>query len=761
MATVPNLLPNKLHPITGEYLAPTIVTTWRDGSPMTDALCGGLYNRDVTITGPNKYFKWNAAGPWPVSRLTTVNQANFQKLINDFGNSPATILIDKTLAITSNISIPSNIKLNWLPGSTLNISSSVVLTILSPIDEGNQLLFTGAGNVASNQQAANLKWFTVGDGTQDDTIGIQKALYYPNTLLGGSIKVPIGTYISETITVRKGITLIGESKEKSVFRLKANYTGDLFKLYNYARGGLYNLRLEGNKSNGAIGNAILIAADIDNDGAKSTASAIDNLFITDFKKSGIRAEAVAWIFTVRNNYIQFCDEYGIYNSTTDNAFYNNDISNCGFDGFYNFGGANTRIIGGKIISNGKSGLDVNYSGVHLESSNRCIIVGVECQDNYYHGFFLSNSEQNELIGVLSDGNNANSRAGVTTITGGAFTLSNSYGFKAYRAKDTLITGQASNYSVSAPSQYADRYFDSCSNIYYNVAITNQVTTGVELTSTNVRNLYENINPLNVNESFIMNWLSGIARIRLQNSSASFAIQTVANANMLLVDSSGKLTVNKLIVNSLIAGATTDAFVVYDNTTKEIKTIPYNSTKTVVNANNSAASFALDYFSDIPRLRIQGTGAGTSNGFAIQATGNTNLIYVDSSGRLYQNQYRLNAPNVTPSSATDTGTTGEIKFTVDGIYFCIGTNTWIGVPLVSNPSAIITQVKTASGTGAATTINIAHGLSYVPVIVSLIANNVASNVNPLITADATNFILTYAVAPASGTNNLSYNISYKK
>lgn len=82
-------------------------------------------------------------------------------------------------------------------------------------------------------------------------------------------------------------------------------------------------------------------------------------------------------------------------------------------------------------------------------------------------------------------------------------------------------------------------------------------------------------------------------------------------------------------------------------------------------------------------------------------------------------------------------------------------------VASDINVPVTEVKTASGTGALTTINIAHGLAYTPVIVSVHPNNAASNVQPLVTSDATNFILNYAVAPATGTNNLSYNISYRR
>ena len=39
------------------------------------------------------------------------------------------------------------------------------------------------------------------------------------------------------------------------------------------------------------------------------------------------------------------------------------------------------------------------------------------------------------------------------------------------------------------------------------------------------------------------------------------------------------------------------------------------------------------------------------------------------------QMDLAALNSAPSSASDTGVTGEIRFTADYIYVCVGTNTW--------------------------------------------------------------------------------------
>lgn len=70
--------------------------------------------------------------------------------------------------------------------------------------------------------------------------------------------------------------------------------------------------------------------------------------------------------------------------------------------------------------------------------------------------------------------------------------------------------------------------------------------------------------------------------------------------------------------------------------------------------------------------------------------------------------------------------------------------------------------TGSGTGAATTITVAHGITGVTSANSVIVfpNNAAAAGISYATMDATNVSIVYTVAPASGTNNLSYSISIK-
>ena len=46
------------------------------------------------------------------------------------------------------------------------------------------------------------------------------------------------------------------------------------------------------------------------------------------------------------------------------------------------------------------------------------------------------------------------------------------------------------------------------------------------------------------------------------------------------------------------------------------------------------------------------------------------------------QFQLLALNTAPSSATDTGTTGEIRIDANYIYICTATNTWVRADLAT-------------------------------------------------------------------------------
>lgn len=86
-----------------------------------------------------------------VSRFATINQATLQSIITSIGSTPTTIILDRTLNITTGtLSIPNNIKIDWIPTALFNVSLGATLIINSPINEGFQRLFSGDGSIILN-----------------------------------------------------------------------------------------------------------------------------------------------------------------------------------------------------------------------------------------------------------------------------------------------------------------------------------------------------------------------------------------------------------------------------------------------------------------------------------------------------------------------------------------------------------------------------------------------------------------------------------
>ena len=80
------------------------------------------------------------------------------------------------------------------------------------------------------------------------------------------------------------------------------------------------------------------------------------------------------------------------------------------------------------------------------------------------------------------------------------------------------------------------------------------------------------------------------------------------------------------------------------------------------------------------------------------SGTNNIAITDANGAITSSQYKLSALNTAPASPTATGTTGEVRVTGNGIYYCTATNTWIkALPVVvaSETLSELTTTFTAS------------------------------------------------------------------
>jgi len=194
----------KLNKNTGENIQAVNITSW-SAEGATDVILtqanetnymGGLYNKDAS-----GYFKWRTTGSYPISRLTLVNQANFQKLINDIGTSPYTILIDKTILITSIMVIPENITLEFLPGYFLNINTLITVSIKGHILAGmRQWIFSGLGNpVLPSAVDSSIYWF----GGKSDSVQLLDGV-----IIAGSKVVTSATAMFSSADIGKIMSVI-------------------------------------------------------------------------------------------------------------------------------------------------------------------------------------------------------------------------------------------------------------------------------------------------------------------------------------------------------------------------------------------------------------------------------------------------------------------------------------------------------------------------------------------------------------------------
>ena len=73
--------------------------------------------------------------------------------------------------------------------------------------------------------------------------------------------------------------------------------------------------------------------------------------------------------------------------------------------------------------------------------------------------------------------------------------------------------------------------------------------------------------------------------------------------------------------------------------------------------------------------------------------------LDTVGSIISKDYSIKALNTAPSSLTDTGTLGEIRYTNDALYLCVATDTWKYANLVSYRELRIDLQLTASNGGS--------------------------------------------------------------
>lgn len=214
----------------------------------------------VLVIGKKRYLR-QIESYYNTRWITSSLEKNFFKMINMAGSTSQTFILNKTIPITSNRSIPENIKIDFQSGATFNVSSGYTLNILSAVNEGGQQLFTGDGIVKLNAPTINIKWFGAignsdgmpGNGAENSS-AINRAIDAAR-LTGAKILIPDGNFrVSKSINLTKvnpndsPLILEGISKTRSIITLDLNEEYPGIDCSNNKRGSLNNVCIKTTKS---------------------------------------------------------------------------------------------------------------------------------------------------------------------------------------------------------------------------------------------------------------------------------------------------------------------------------------------------------------------------------------------------------------------------------------------------------------------------------------------------------------------------------
>lgn len=164
--------------------------------------------------------------------------------------------------------------------------------------------------------------------------------------------------------------------------------------------------------------------------------------------------------------------------------------------------------------------------------------------------------------------------------------------------------------------------------------------------------------------------------------------------LLLADGSGRADLRAGQVNTTnISNSATGIVVIntntYVNSSGRILTIPIAPT---ASANYGLVSFGSGAFDGSTSGFFTGSSSGTliAGNLATGSTsdlmnlqvGGSSKFKVDNVGNATAAKYFISALNTAPSSASDTGTLGEIRYTNGYLYLCTAANTWLRAALTT-------------------------------------------------------------------------------
>jgi hypothetical protein len=223
-----------------------------------------------------------------------------------------------------------------------------------------------------------------GDGVTDDTAAIQAAIDDVNSLGGGSVWFPDGTYISGTLQLKDLVFLRGQSRFRTILKLKSGTNGDLIQGYNAntlhstrpnAGGltsfGIIDMQLDGNRAGNTSGHCINVF------GAKPL---LCNLYIKNAPQRGI------W-----SDYTDSSQTFGM-----EGSFHNIVIDSSGEEGVY-FQGPHDSQVTDLIVIDSSQKLINSYDGIYIAS-------GTNARWAHTHSWNRGTTPHRYALNIDGDGN---------------------------------------------------------------------------------------------------------------------------------------------------------------------------------------------------------------------------------------------------------------------------------------------------------------------------------------------------------------------
>jgi len=213
------------------------------------------YTVDYTVTGDTVYsavdkLEDNIDDLYAHLSSNTIGQyaSSLNTAISTIGSIKATLVVDETVTLTANATVPSTLHLVFLRDGKITLGN-YNLVVNGPLTAGLFQIFeengTGSVSFGSNSvsQVYPQWWGATGDGSTDDTSAIQSAID-----TGKTIYLAPGMYISTKLTLSNSNQTIKGDGIASVLKLKTGTDDDLIYAASKSNLVLADLKLDGNHS---------------------------------------------------------------------------------------------------------------------------------------------------------------------------------------------------------------------------------------------------------------------------------------------------------------------------------------------------------------------------------------------------------------------------------------------------------------------------------------------------------------------------------